>query len=207
MDLNPPAGSNISVVSEGGDPTIVIPVAGGVSHYFTGLFLLFWLGMWTVAFRDVSSKILSGNFNAFLVLWLGAWTAGGMLAAYAMYRSLRPSVPETLQLARNSVLYDSGIAPPQFATYSTYGRYRSPVDAWKAAFPKRVRAKLDRRQLQSLRLRETDAGNRLTVDVNADRIELAKGASEVEREWLARLLAWRYSLATVSGGASDAAPS
>jgi hypothetical protein len=59
-------------------------------------------------------------------------------------------------------------------------------------FPKQTRAELT--QKQSLRLRETDLGNRLTIDVDAERIDLASGASEVEREWLAQLLARRYAL-------------
>jgi hypothetical protein len=50
-----------------------------------------------------------------------------------------------------------------------------------------------------LRLRETESSNRLTVDVEAQRIEIASAASEVEREWLARLLARRYSLPQVLG--------
>jgi hypothetical protein len=43
-------------------------------------------------------------------------------------------------------------------------------------------------------LRETESGNRLTIDVDAARLDIAATASEVEREWLARLLAQRYSL-------------
>ncbi len=37
MDLNPPAGSKISIVSEGADPTIIIPAASSPMRYFTGL--------------------------------------------------------------------------------------------------------------------------------------------------------------------------
>jgi hypothetical protein len=200
MDLNPPAGSKISIVEDGGDPTIVIPVAGGFSRYFVGLFLLFWLGMWTIGFRDAASKVLAGNAPAFLIFWLCAWTLGGIGAAYTLYRSFRPSVPETLALRRSSIGYDSGIAPPQF---NTYKRNQNPISSWRAMFPKRRQAELDRSELQTLRLRETEAGNRLTVDVEAQRIEIASGASEVEREWLAGVLARRYSLPQVSGKAAN----
>jgi hypothetical protein len=156
-----------------------------------GLFLLSWLGMWTIGFRDAGSKVISGEANAFLVFWLAAWTLGGIFAAFTLYRAFRPSVPETLELKRNGVSYDSGVPPLQF---NSSWRYKNTRDAWSAAFPKRVRADLDRRELQSLRLRETESGNRLTVDVDATRIDIAPNASEVEREWLARLLAQRYSL-------------
>jgi hypothetical protein len=200
MDLNPPAGSKISIVEDGGDPTIVIPVAGGFSRYFVGLFLLFWLGMWTIGFRDAASKVLAGNAPAFLIFWLCAWTLGGIGAAYTLYRSFRPSVPETLALRRSSIGYDSGIAPPQF---NTYKRNQNPISSWRSMFPKRRQAELDRSELQTLRLRETEAGNRLTVDVEAQRIEIASGASEVEREWLAGVLARRYSLPQVSGKAAN----
>jgi hypothetical protein len=196
MDLNPPAGSKISIVEDGGDSTIVIPATGGYSRYFTGLFLLFWLGMWTTGFRDTGSKVLAGNAPPFLIFWLCAWTLGGIGAAYTLFRVLRPSVPETLTLRRSSVGYDSGIAPPQF---NSYRRSRNPITSWRSMFPKRRQADLDRSELRSLRLRETESGNRLTVDVEAQRIEIASGASEVEREWLARLLARRYSLAQVLG--------
>ena len=117
---------------------------------------------------------------------------------YSAYRSLRPPVPETLQLQRSSIAYDSGLRPVQFNSWAN----RNTVSSWRSAFPKRVRADLDRRELQSLRLRETESGNRLTVDVEAERVEIASGASEVEREWLARLLARRYSLPQVFGGSA-----
>lgn len=81
-------------------------------------------------------------------------------------------------------------------------RYKDPKDAWNTTFPKRVRVDFDRRQLQSLRLRETESGNRLTIDVDADRLEIASMASEVEREWLAGFLARRYSLPLVLGNAA-----
>lgn len=91
---------------------------------------------------------------------------------------------------------DSGIPPFQF---QSSWRYKNAKDAWKAIFPRRVRVELERRQLQSLRLRETERGNRLTIDVDAARIDIAPTASEVEREWLARLLAQRYSLLQLLG--------
>jgi hypothetical protein len=196
MDLNPPAGSKISIASDGADPTIIIPAATSSTRYFTGLFLLFWLGMWTIGFRDAGSKVISGNANGFLIFWLAGWTLGGIFAVVSLYRIFRPSVPESLELKRNNVNYDSGIAPLQF---DSSWRYKKPRDSWSALFPRRVRVDLDRRQLQSLRLRETDAGNRLALDVDAARIDIAPTASEVEREWLARLLAQRYALPQVLG--------
>jgi hypothetical protein len=198
MDLTPPPGSKILVVNDGADPTIVVPATGNPMRYFGGLFLLFWLGGWAFGFSHAISEILSGKTSVFLIFWLGGWTIGGIFAAYAAYRAFRPIVPETLQLQRSGVAYDSGVPPFQF---DSSGRNKNPKNTWHSAFPKRIRADLDRRQLQSLRLRETETGNRLTVDVEAQRIEIAAGASEVEREWLARLLSRRYSLAQVVASA------
>jgi hypothetical protein len=196
MDLNPPAGSKISIVSDGADPILIIPGANSPTRYFTGLFLLFWLGGWALGFKSAASQILSGKGNAFIIFWLGAWTVGGIFAALSIWRIFRPSVVESLALRRNSVTYDSGIAPLQL---DSSWRSKRPRDAWSSIFPKRVRVELDRRQLQLLRLRETESGNRLTIDVDAARIDIAPTASEVEREWLARLLAQRYSLPQVFG--------
>jgi len=134
---------------------------------------------------------MEGKGGFFLVFWLAAWTVGGILAALTAYRILRPTVPETLRLRRGSVEYDSGIPSLELNTNrkNTSGR-----EYWNSLLPRRLRASLDRRQLQTLRLRETETGNRLTVDLGAQRLELASQASEVEREWLARLLARRYAI-------------
>jgi len=65
-------------------------------------------------------------------------------------------------------------------------------------FPKRTIVTIDRRQMQTLRLRDTETDNRLTVDAGAERLDLARNASEVEREWLYRLLAEKYGVSPAS---------
>jgi hypothetical protein len=156
--------------------------------------------MWQIGFRDAASKVLAGNAPAFLMFWLGGWTLGGIAVVYTLFRVFRPSVPETLTLRRNSIAYDSGVAPPDF---NSYRRNQNPIAAWRSNFPKRLRAEIERKQLQSLRLRETGSGNRLTLDLDATRLDVASTASEVEREWLAGVLARRYSLPQVSGNAAN----
>jgi hypothetical protein len=59
--------------------------------------------------------------------------------------------------------------------------------------PKRTLLKLDKLILQTLRLRETDSGNRMTVNHNAERLDIGKTASEVEREWLYEVLTKTYT--------------
>src|SRR5262249_23020800 len=138
--------------------------------------------------------------NPFLLFWLAAWTIGGAMAAAFLYRLLRPSVPETLRLGISGLVYDSGIPPLRYSTYgysvrSSGGR----KDAWGSLFPKRTIVTIDRRQLQSLRLRDTDSGNRLTVDAGAERLDLAQNAGEVEREWLYGVLAEKYGVSAEPG--------
>jgi hypothetical protein len=193
VSLEPPRGSRISVTTEGVNPLIVAPhESGGLMRYFVGLFVLAWLGGWTVGFVSVVRTLSSGGTPsgayAFLVFWLAAWTLGGVWAVYLAYRAFRPTVPESLKLMPNGVTYDSGVPPLQM--YFGYTSNR----AWKLMFPKRTRVELDRRNLQSLRLRETNDGNRLTVDADALRLDIAQSASEIEREWLYELLSKRYSL-------------
>ena len=193
MGLEPPRGSRISVANVWGNPLIVIPHgSGGLMRYFVGLFVLAWLGGWIVGFVSVIRTLSSGGAPtgayAFLVFWLAAWTVGGFWAVYFAYRAFRPSVPESLKLMPNGMTYDSGVPPLQM--YFGYTSHK----AWKLMFPKRTRVELDRQKLQSLRLRETNEGNRLTVDTDALRIDIAQSAGEIEREWLYELLAKRYSL-------------
>jgi hypothetical protein len=190
VNLKPPNGSKILVTTDGACPLIVVPHGNGdLMRYFIGLFLLTWLGGWFFGFTNTVSKLVSGQAPAVLVFWLAGWTLGGAFAMYQAYRMFRPSVPESLTLMPNGVTYDSGIPP-----FRTHFGYASRKDSWKSLFPKRTRAELDRRVLQSLRLRETGDGNRLTVDADGSRLDIAGSANEIEREWLYQLLATRYSL-------------
>ena len=192
VDLQPPSGSRISVTTDGGCPVIVIPPGnGGPMRYFMGLFTVFWLGGWYWGLRTALSQVWSGKAPAFVIFWLVAWTLAGVYAMYMVYRALRPSVPESLKLMANGVSYDSGV-PPLQPSFGYASRSRSD---WRSLFPKRTRLEIDWQNLQSLRLRATNGGNRLTVDVGVLRIDIAGSAGEIEREWLYQLLAKRYSLA------------
>jgi hypothetical protein len=203
MDLMPPSGSKILVTTSGADTVITIPQgSGGPMRYFAGLFLLFWLGGWFAGFGTAASKLRSGGLdslaaNGFLVFWLGAWTLAGAFAVFFLYKIFRPSVSESLRLKPDGIAYDSGVPPFQM-NFSQANQH----EAWKSLFSKRLRVELDRRQLQSLRLRETESGNRLTLDANAARLDVARSVREVEREWLYQLLAGRYLKSLAPGNAS-----
>jgi hypothetical protein len=188
--ITPPPGSSISVASDSAAPVITIPQpGGGAARFLVGGFILFWLGGWFFGFTSAASKILSGQGGGFLIFWLGAWTIGGVFAASMVYRIFRPPVPETLRLDADGVTYDSGIPPFRYDV-NTMNRSH----AWRSYWPKRAVVVISRQELRSLRLREGEATNRLTVDVASARVDLARAASEVEREWLYRVLAERYAL-------------
>jgi hypothetical protein len=168
-------------------------------RYFMSIFMLAWLGGWAVGWISAASTLSSGGTgrggpNAFLAFWLVGWTVGGVWAMYSLYRLLRRPVAELLRLTAHGVMYDSGIPP-----LSTFSGYASRKEAWKSMFPKRTRVELDRQKLQTLRLRETNGGNRLTVDADALRLDIAQSASEIEREWLYQMLVKRYSLTPAQG--------
>jgi hypothetical protein len=174
-----PAGSTISVGTNGADTVIVVPYrSAGPTRYGVGLFLLCWLGSWAYAWIEVSSKVLSGRANLFMIFWLCAWTVGGGFAAYALYQMMRQPIPEVFRLMTPGLRYDSGRRPFDVNTMNA-----SPRPNWATYFPKRIQTDIDRQQLQSLRLRQTPTANRLTVDAGVTRLDLARDASEIEREW------------------------
>jgi len=159
-------------------------------RYFGAAFLVLWLSGWTAGAGSVVLKVISGRFQAVDVIALAFMAFFAAFAVHGIYRALRPSVPESLRLLSDGVTYDSGIPPLQT------GDHRSRNLDWKSMFPKRTHVELDWQKLQSLQLRETNDGNRLTVDVDGTRVDIARSASEIEREWLYQLLAERYSLAS-----------
>jgi hypothetical protein len=205
MNLTPPSGSSISVTTTDGEPVITVPASsGGIMRFFPALFIAFWLCAWAFGFYTTASQVMPGKAGLFVVAWLGAWTIGGAMAMLSLYRMLRPSVPESLRLGLSGVTYDSGIPPFRY-NYYRYGRPSAARNnAWTSLFPKRTVLTIDRRQLQTLRLRDTDDGNRLTVDAGAARLDLAKEASEIEREWLYRVLTEKYSLAPARANEREA---
>jgi hypothetical protein len=189
MVQSPPQGSSIEVSTLNGHQHILIPHgSGGVMRYFIGAFLVFWLGGWFMGFTSAAEEIMSGKGGAFLMFWLGGWTIGGIFAGYFIYRVFRKSVPEQLLLNKPSLSIDTGIPPFKMSFSMT-----NQKDYWKSMFPKRKRVQIDHTEMKTLVLRETESGNRLTVDKGTERLELATSATEIEREWLFKYLSQNYS--------------
>ena len=186
--MTPPSGSRISVAYEGADPVISIPVPRyGASRYFVGAFITLWLIGWGAGLRDAANQVLAGKGGLFIVVWLAGWTLGGGFACYVLFRILKSPVPETLKLKGETIVYDSGL--PAFQAQFNRMRQR---DAFRNFFPKRTRLEIPGSDLKTLKLRDTEQNNRLTVDVGAARMDLGRDATEAEREWLYGVLSQRY---------------
>jgi hypothetical protein len=184
--LNLPSGSRFSFAWTEGSPTILAAqprLSGGMA--FSAAFLVFWLAGWSYGGLSIAAKVLSNQGSSFEELWLGGWALGEAFALYALYRFLRPTIPERFVARADRLEYDSGLAPPQ----PNMGNSRN---SW--TWPKRTRRTFDRAELDTLRLRETSDCNRLTLDAGAERYDLAKNCSDVEREWLYRSLVQHYRL-------------
>ncbi|WP_372796321.1 hypothetical protein [Pontiella sp.] len=189
MNPTPPQNSNISISSRGSSQIVSIPHgSAGVMRFFIGAFLLVWLGGWTMGFLSAGKEVLSGDAEAFLIFWLAGWCLGGAFAVFFLYRIFRPSVPEQLILNKPCLSLDTGIPP-----FKMVFGWVNQTEYWKSMFPKREKMEFTSAEMNSLKLRETDAGNRLTIDQGAHRIELAKSSTEIEREWLYDFLKDHYS--------------
>ena len=193
MLVKPPPNSTITVAGSGRAEVISIPYRKApVAAYMVGMFLLCWLLGWafgeiTAIYQIVTTPIRSRTI--FLIVWVCMWTVGGGIAILVLRRLVQRSVPETLSLDADGLVQDLGIPPFQMPSAGN-------IAAWSSLFPSRKQRKIDRSQLNSLRLRDGDTRNRLTVDVGADRVELARDATDVEREWLFKMISDRYSLVT-----------
>ncbi|MCB8924483.1 MAG: hypothetical protein H6652_02535 [Ardenticatenaceae bacterium] len=179
MNTTPLSGSQITIHYNDGYQTIVVPHKKvGAFRYFVGAFFLLWLGGWSVGWVTAVSQLLNA-MEPFLLVWLAGWSLGGVFAIYILYRLFRKSVPEQLQLRLPNLIFDTGV-PPLDLKFGT----RYSVDYWKSLLHRRKKIEFTLLEMKSMRLRETDSGNRLTIDRGADCIDIAAGATEVEREWL-----------------------
>lgn len=181
----------MKIVMDGGYERIVLPHGnGGVMRFFMATFLIAWLGGWAFGWiAAFVSLFKSGGPSVFIIFWLAGWTVGGAFAIWFLFRLLRPSVPEELFLSVPSLVHDSGIPP-----FTMSFDYRSQMEVWKKVYKRRKKTEFSQQDLQTLRLRDIDGGNRVTIDKGTDRIDLGAGLSEVEREWLFSTLADKYKV-------------
>ena len=191
MNHHLPEGSKITILAEDGIQKIVFPhPPKGGSSSFAAIFILFWLVGWYMGFKAALDNIMSGHGGGFLIVWLCAWSLGGLMAIYAVYRIFTPPISESLLLDKPYLTLDTG-RPPFTPSQNRPGRHyrnQSPLTA------KRKTVRFEKADLKSLKLLETERGNRRTIDKGNDRIEIAASATEVEREWLYHYLLVNYHL-------------
>ena len=132
-------------------------------------------------------SILSGEGGSFVIFWLAAWTVGGVFAALTIKRVFQKSIPAELILETSEFRYDTGLEPFEFKS-----GMKSQSEFWKTIVAKRKKYNLNDVAIKTIRLRDTDSGNRLTVDIDNERIDIAKGSTEIEKEWIFSILQEKY---------------
>lgn len=96
------------------------PPAEYPQRFFVTAFLGFWLCGWAFGWISVAGQIARGHYNLFLVGWLGAWTVGGGAAIWALWNLVRPARPESVTLGLDHFGYDPGHSPTDI--FMRYGR-------------------------------------------------------------------------------------
>ena len=189
--MTPLEGSKVEIMIDCGHERIVIPHgSGGIMRFFMATFLIAWLGGWAFGWiAAFGSLFKQGGPSGFIIFWLVGWTVGGIFALFFLFRLLRSSVPEELVLSMQSLVHDSGI-PPFRMSFD----YCSQIEVWKRMFKRRKKTEISQQDIRTLRLREIDGGNRVTIDRGTERIDLGVSLSEVEREWLFSTLAEKYKV-------------
>lgn len=189
MKKNIPQGSKIKIERFGIYELITIPYAKrSIMKYFVGIFLLFWFGGWFIGFKNTIQAMINGKADLFIVFWLCGWTIGGLLVIAIIFRIFRPSVSESILFMPSSIKYDSGIP-----AFDLDLKNSNQKEVLKSLFPKRTVIEITKEQLKTLSLRETDSGNRLTIDVGSNRMNIAVGVNEIEREWIYKILKEKYN--------------
>ena len=183
------AATTLKLSRIGGHDRVTIPYpSAGIGRYLAGVFLLAWLGAWAYGEVAVLTQIILGEAFGFHVFWLIGWTVGGICAAVSAFQMLRPAEPETFTLETGGVRYDQGVPPGGIASEDD-----QTSTSWSDVMKRRVETVFTPDQLRTLNLRETKRGNRLTIDLQADRLEIARGATEPVRERLYVMLTRRYA--------------
>ncbi|MGD9582556.1 MAG: hypothetical protein AB7V26_02640 [Lysobacterales bacterium] len=153
------------------------------SRIFVLLFMLVWCTGWFAgAYRQyhAADADSADRLMAVLMALLGLGVAGFMLVQ--VFRNGRA---EVLRLYPDRIELQTGVPPMGYG----YSHPEQPPQA-------RSSRQLSIAQVlvhDTLRLRETSNSNRLTVDLGHERLDLARDATELQREWLHQLLQQCYS--------------
>lgn len=190
MDIRPPQGSEIETRRDSDGVTILIPPPRLPESGFAAvLFSLVWLGLWAVGWQAAYADIMHGKGGWFVAVWLANWTIGGVWVAWFVSRLLRRPDRERLTLGPSGLAYDSGRPRPRVRFLSFRDEWMEPWERrWAEIFPKRVRAEVSKASLRSARLLTDQSGAHLVVDNDGRPTEIARYATDAEREWILRVV-------------------
>ncbi len=191
-NLNLPDSSEMRVEEKNGESIVTIPQKKeSIFRFFVGGFTIFWLGGWSMGLFFAIKHLMNNWANAggaFIMFWLIGWILGGVFAIYMLFVIFRKPIPERWRLKRDELSIDTG-RPPSIPNLSDVDF----SDIRNFLPKKREKFTLNLDEIKSLRLIE-GSRNRLTIDKGVKRVDLAKGATEVEREWLFNYLKSFYGL-------------
>lgn len=178
-----PEGSIIDVQNDFNKVTLLWKnPSGGLTRYGSSLFLLAWIGGWTIgeysAIKSISQKI-----DPFLLFWLVGWTLGGGFAVFQLYRLLRPVKPEKLVIDTTSLFFQRGTSPFNLS------HKNSDEEGQKLQWlPQKAKYNLEKNKVGKILIDNSFGRQRLTIDYGAERIEVGEFLREPEREWVYQVL-------------------
>ncbi|MFG3757200.1 hypothetical protein, partial [Klebsiella pneumoniae] len=105
----PPAGSTISIQSDGADTLVAIPYRRTAPRFFRVIVLLGALTLCARYIWDQSQWL--GTSPILTTISLTIALAFGLLALGSIYLNLRTPTSETLRLTPRGIRYDSGLPP------------------------------------------------------------------------------------------------
>lgn len=191
--IETPPNTDIEITETFEGTTITIPqqIQGRLQRSLAVLFsavTLFALGYF--GYLITTSAGPSGRIDNYFAAGVVAvlFILATLLILWQAYRMIRPASPAVFTLTTTQLHYDSGFIP--YIPPSRTQRHK--FEAWRKLFEPRTIAIFDHRAIQTLHLREHPTSNRLTIDHNNKRLELAVGVSEIEREWLYSALRNHY---------------
>jgi hypothetical protein len=159
----------------------------------SGIYLVGWLGMWTVMGLALIYGLVTGFKDvtifqkAFLSFWLVGWLVGEIFAIKAMITLFLPARPEHLILGNEAVMHDPG-RDQNASWWSPRKKGREN----NVAKPKK--RELFRTEVQNVRIDRIGERQRLSIDIGAERVEIGRNLQEPEREWLYDVLCrWKES--------------
>ena len=190
VDLPLPNGSKIRIVESQDRLEVLIPSPErGVVSYLGFFMICIWIFMFVFSMLGKTIRFFnsSDEINLFWLMQIVFLCIFGWLAILFFWRLLRKSADEKIFLSKSdgSLEYFPGFLPLEFF-YTPENYSVSPTKVFSPFSPKWI--KFEEEELNTLTLRETKSGNRLTIDSGSKRTEIARNVSEVEREWIYRLI-------------------